>query len=83
MTGTPYRVLVVDDEPAWSQLVAEWLGQAGYQVEIASSAEAGLARLQDEAFDVALVDMVMPGPGLDASGSSAICRRRAGRRSSS
>jgi len=68
MTGTPYRVLVVDDEPAWSQLVAEWLGQAGYQVEIASSAEAGLARLQDEAFDVALVDMVMPGPGLDGIG---------------
>ena len=67
-TGTPYRVLVVDDELPWAQLVAEWLGQAGHQVEITTSAEAGLARLRDEAFDVALVDMVMPGPGLDGVG---------------
>jgi DNA-binding NtrC family response regulator len=68
ITGTPYRVLVVDDELPWAQLVAEWLGQSGHQVEIATSAEAGLARLRDEAFDVALVDMVMPGPGLDGVG---------------
>ena len=66
--GPSYRVLVVDDERAWAQLVAEWLGQAGHQVEMALSAEAGLARLQEEAFDVALVDMVMPGPGLDGFG---------------
>ena len=68
MTGNPLRVLVVDDEIAWANLVAEWLGQAGHQVEIALTAESGLARLQDEAFDVALVDMVMPGPGLDGVG---------------
>jgi DNA-binding NtrC family response regulator len=66
--ASQYRVLVVDDERAWAQLVAEWLGQAGHQVEIVLSAEAGLARIHEEAFDVALVDMVMPGPGLDGFG---------------
>jgi CheY-like chemotaxis protein len=74
-TGTPYRVLVVDDELPWAQLVAEWLGQAGHQVEITTSAEAGLARLRDEAFDVAL--------GSTAWASSATCLPKAGPRSSS
>jgi DNA-binding NtrC family response regulator len=68
MIGTSFRVLVVDDELPWAQLVAEWLRQAGHQVDIATSGEAGLARIQEEAFDVVLVDMVMPAPGVDGVG---------------
>ena len=65
MIGTSFRVLVVDDELPWAQLVAEWLRQSGHSVDVATSAEAGLARIQEEAFDVVLVDMVMPPPGMD------------------
>jgi two-component system response regulator AtoC len=68
MTTTSFRVLVVDDEPAWGRLVSECLQEAGHHVEVAATGEAGLARVQEEAFDVVLVDMVMPGPGLDGIG---------------
>lgn len=43
------------------QLVSIHLQQAGYHVKKASNAEAALAFLQDESFDLAIIDVMMPG----------------------
>jgi DNA-binding NtrC family response regulator len=55
-----YRVLVVDDDTMYASVVAEWLREAGHQVDVQTSPEGGLARAQDEAYDVILLDLAMP-----------------------
>jgi two-component sensor histidine kinase/CheY-like chemotaxis protein len=60
------RVLYIDDDPGLSRLVQRFLGRRGYEVELASSAEDGLARLEAERFDVVGLDHYLPtGTGLD------------------
>lgn len=55
------RILVVDDEVTIALIVAELLEDHGCEVETAHSAEEGLKRLDGEPFDVALLDIVLPG----------------------
>jgi CheY-like chemotaxis protein len=60
------RVLVVDDSPGIRSLAAILLGGSGYEVVLASSADAALAVLGAESVDVVLTDLDMPGrSGLD------------------
>src|SRR5438094_2249017 len=55
------HLLLVEDESALRQAVAEQLGDRGYQVEQADSGEAALARLVDFAYDIILTDLRLPG----------------------
>lgn len=55
------RILAVDDEVVLSALVARWLGEGGYVVESAASAEEALAALADEEFHLLISDINMPG----------------------
>lgn len=55
------HLLVVDDDEAILQLVSIHLEQAGYNVTKASNAEAALAFLQNEQFDLCVIDVMMPG----------------------
>jgi DNA-binding response OmpR family regulator len=58
--ATPTRALVVGDEEAMSALIMETLGAANIEaVALTPSAEAD-ARLQEEKFDVILVDLCAP-----------------------
>ncbi|MET0852443.1 MAG: response regulator [Candidatus Rokuibacteriota bacterium] len=60
-------VLVVDDEPDLSSLIAELLGAHGYRVVTAENGRAALDRLSRASFDIILSDFRMPemdGPGL-------------------
>ena len=60
-------VLVVDDEPDLSELIAELLGAHGYRVVTAENGRAALDRLARTSFDIILSDFRMPeldGPGL-------------------
>ena len=60
------RILVVDDEPEILRLVARRLGRKGYEVTTASDSSQALALLQQDAFDIAVLDLMMPGMnGLD------------------
>src|SRR5256885_3057996 len=59
------HVLLVEDEAALRQAVAEQLGDRGYHVEQADSGEAALARLAEFAFDIIITDLRLP--GLDGS----------------
>lgn len=54
-------VVLVDDEETVRVLTARWLEAGGYTVRSASSAEAGLALIQDEAPGVLVCDVQMPG----------------------
>jgi DNA-binding response OmpR family regulator len=55
------RVLAVDDDPAAVGALRQILTQKGYDVVTAHSAEDALAVLADERFDLAILDVGMPG----------------------
>jgi DNA-binding response OmpR family regulator len=55
------RVLVVDDEPRILDIVRYFLEQGGYEVEPVTSGEKALAAARREAFDVAVLDIVLDG----------------------
>jgi two-component system response regulator HydG len=61
MTEARPRVLVVDDDFSVRDSMEKWLEMDGHEVVGAEHAEAALARLQHERFDLALVDIRMPG----------------------
>jgi DNA-binding NtrC family response regulator len=59
-------VLVVDDEQNMQAVMHMILTDAGYEVLLANSGEAGLAHLANPNLDVILSDLKMPGMGGDA-----------------
>ena len=56
------RVLVVDDEAAICLLLVEWLNQAGFSCQSASSTREALGILEQQEFDAIISDLRMPGP---------------------
>ncbi len=57
---TPFRILIVDDQPSHRTLEREILAGPGYELfEVGSGPEA-LSRLKEEEFDVVLLDKRMP-----------------------
>ncbi len=63
MNELRHRILVVDDDPDITALCEKALAAQGYEVAGAASGEEALVRLRKEAFDAALVDLVLPGIG--------------------
>jgi len=57
----PVSVLLVDDEPDLVELLAERLRSRGYDCVGAISGEEALAVCEHRSFDVAIVDLKMPG----------------------
>jgi PAS domain S-box-containing protein len=68
-------VLVIDDDREQRELAAEILGKLNYRVALAASGEAALAMLAQEAFDLLLLDMIMP-DGMSGLETYAAVRRR-------
>jgi DNA-binding NtrC family response regulator len=58
-----WRVLVIDDDEGILQSCSTILEDQGCNVETARDGEAGLALLRKSAFDLALIDLKMPGLG--------------------
>ena len=56
-----FRIMVVDDEEAMRESLAAWLVKDGFEVATASGGEQALALLRDSEFNLALVDIKMPG----------------------
>ncbi len=59
--ATKPRVLVVDDDPPTCMLISEILQRAGYAVTIASSGPQAVDAAELTRFELATVDVVMPG----------------------
>lgn len=55
------RVLVIEDDPLNQQVLDRFLGTRGHQVTVCGSAEDGVKRLSEGAFDAILLDNVLPG----------------------
>jgi len=60
MTTGPYRVLVVDDEPAVSALIGDELRRHGYDCTVATQPEQAIRLLDADTFDLILTDISMP-----------------------
>ncbi|MFC3173027.1 response regulator [Novosphingobium bradum] len=58
---TPTRLLLVDDEAALRQPLAEYLARQGFAVREAASAAEARRLLQEESPDLVLLDIMMPG----------------------
>jgi DNA-binding NtrC family response regulator len=61
MTESAKHLLLVDDEAALREAIAERLADHGFVVEQAANGEDALARLTDFAFDIILTDLRLPG----------------------
>jgi two-component system response regulator PilR (NtrC family) len=61
MAENAKHLLLVDDEAALREAIAERLGDHGFVVEQAASGEDALARLSEFAFDVIITDLRLPG----------------------
>lgn len=62
------RILIVDDDRALAELLAEYLRREGFTVDVAHDGEAGLAQLHNPSTrpDLLILDVMMPGrDGLD------------------
>jgi DNA-binding response OmpR family regulator len=55
------RVLVVDEQDSQARLVAIGLRVEGFEAETAAGSDAALARLEAQPFDVAILDLMLPG----------------------
>jgi two-component system NtrC family sensor kinase len=56
----PARVLVVEDEEAVARMLELLLRGDGHQVTVAGDGVCGLARLEEEQFDLVIIDLRMP-----------------------
>jgi two-component system response regulator HydG len=54
------RILVVDDERAMAEMVADGLADRGYEATACASSEEAVARLRAEAWDALVTDLRMP-----------------------
>lgn len=59
--ASPPVVLVVDDDPAETAMLATWLRHTGYETLVANTGIAALAALEVRAVDAVVTDLRMPG----------------------
>jgi len=57
----PAKILVIEDESAIRDMLNFTLSSAGYDVVLASNAEQGWQKIQDEAPDLLILDWMLPG----------------------
>jgi DNA-binding response OmpR family regulator len=63
-------VLIVEDDPNVSEVVARYLEREGYRVEVASDGAAGLERALADLPDLVVLDLMLP-----SVGGLEVCRR--------
>lgn len=61
MENTPARILIVDDEPSITEFVCYAMQKEGYQTEIASDGEEALRKIEQQHFDLFILDIMLPG----------------------
>ena len=61
MADTKRKILLVEDEDMIRELYTRQLTKAGFDIKAVSNGEDGLKALEVEQFDVALLDIMLPG----------------------
>ncbi len=59
--NTMIKILLVDDEVEFTSTLAERLEIRGFIAKIAEDGEVGISMVQNEGFDVVILDLMMPG----------------------
>lgn len=57
------RVLIVDDEEDFANVVAQRMRDRGFAVDVAHSGPDGIKQIQSASYDAVLLDLAMPGMG--------------------
>jgi DNA-binding response OmpR family regulator len=57
------RVLIIDDDVAFTQALTKHLERVGHDVRQAANGDAGIRAFERQAADVVIVDIFMPGQG--------------------
>jgi len=55
------RILVVDDEPAVREAMTDWLREDGYEVAAAASGFEAVEKVEEQDWNIMLLDLKMPG----------------------
>jgi two-component system, OmpR family, alkaline phosphatase synthesis response regulator PhoP len=55
------KLLIIDDEPDFANLVRDHLNQAGFEAESVYSGDEGLAKIRVAKPDLVVLDVMMPG----------------------
>ncbi|MBL9038468.1 MAG: response regulator, partial [Archangium sp.] len=58
--AAPFRILVVEDEPAIRELVRSMLADGDVEVECTSTGAEGLKLAKSQSFQLILLDVVLP-----------------------
>jgi len=62
-TGPPIRALIVDNDEAHAETMADSLTRVGYQCTVATTGAAGAEMLEKDAFEIVISDLKMPDVG--------------------
>lgn len=62
-TGPPIRALVVDNDPAHAETLADSLSSVGYECTVATSGGQGAELLAKSSFEIVITDLKMPDVG--------------------
>lgn len=55
------KILIIEDEPAIAELEKDYLERSGFDVTIAGNGRLGLAFANEQAFDLFILDLMLPG----------------------
>ena len=62
-TGPPIRALVIDNDAAHAETMADSLSRVGYECTVATTGAEGAALLEKDAFEIVVSDLKMPDVG--------------------
>ena len=68
-------ILLVEDERKIAKALQEGLGAESYSIAVAHNGQEGFQRVSSEPFDLAVLDVMLPGPERDRD---AICDEESG-----
>src|SRR5579863_7132874 len=64
------RILLVEDDPRLADMLSEYLGQAGFRIDVAPLGAVALKQLSETEYDAVVLDLMLP----DMDGLE-VCRR--------
>ncbi len=57
---TPKKILIVEDDQFLREFYQELLGEEGYLIDVAADGEVGLFKIQNNEYDLVLLDIMLP-----------------------
>lgn len=65
MTSTTIRILIVDDEQGIRESLRNYLEDFGFEITTLESSEEAMSAMENESFDIGIIDLRLPGTSGD------------------